>query len=87
MDAIKRLGCRYVSIIFYGKTLDQAVDLTNYLAMGIAAVLLINDIVKKRSYIPFAIVLAVVGFTELVWELRNTPIWQAIGEVISKLYQ
>jgi len=73
-------------IIFYHQTLDQAVDLTNYLAMGIAAALMINDIVKKRSYIPFAIVFAVVGFTELIWELRNTPIWQAIGEAISKLY-
>ena len=73
-------------IIFYGQTLDQAVDITRYVAMGIAFALMINDIVKKRSYFPFAIVLAIIGISQLIWELRLAPIWQTIGEAISKLY-
>jgi hypothetical protein len=73
-------------IIYYGQSLDQAVDISNYVAMAIAAALMINDMLKKRSYIPFAVVLAVVAITHLLWESRLTQFWQPIGEVIAKIF-
>jgi len=73
-------------IIFYGQTLDQAVDITRYIAIGIAAVLMINDIIRKKSFTPFAVVLTVIVVMQIIWESRLTPVWQSIGEAFSKLY-
>jgi hypothetical protein len=70
-------------IIYYNQTLDQSVDISNYLSMGIAGSLMINDILKKRSFTAFAAVLAVVLFTHLTWESRHTQIWHSIGEFIA----
>ena len=73
-------------IIYYGQSLDKAVNVTNYIAIGIAAVLLLNDILKRRSYIPFTVVLIVVAFTHLMWELRLTQLWQPIGRAIASIF-
>ena len=73
-------------IIYYGQSLDKAVNVTNYIAIGIAAALLLNDILKRRYYIPFTVVLIVVGFTHLMWELRLTQLWQPIGRAIASIF-
>ena len=71
-------------IIYFGKTLDQAVDFTNFLSIGIATALMLNDMLRKRSYKAFTIVLLVMVCLHIVWELRNTGAWQPVGEFIVK---
>jgi len=73
-------------IVYYGQSLDRAVVISDYITMGIAAALMLNDILKRRSYIPFAIVLAVVGVMHVLWESRLTQLWQLIGEAIAKIF-
>ncbi len=73
-------------IIYYGQSLDKAVNVTNYIAISIAASLLLNDILKRRYYIPFTMVLIIVGFTHLMWELRLTQLWQPIGRAIASIF-
>lgn len=69
-------------IVYFGKTLDQSVDFTDFLSIGIAAALMLNDMLRKRSYRAFAIVLLVVTCVHIIWESRNTGAWQAVGEFI-----
>lgn len=71
-------------IIYFGKTLDQAVDFTNFLSIGIATALMLNDMLRKKSYKAFTIVLLVMVCLHIIWELRNTDAWQPVGEFIVK---
>lgn len=71
-------------IVYFGKTLDQSVDFTDLLSIGIVAILMLNDLLRKRSYKAFAIVLAVLICIHITWESRYTEIWQSIGEFIAK---
>ncbi|MGZ8524966.1 MAG: hypothetical protein ACXWV1_11085 [Chitinophagaceae bacterium] len=73
-------------IIYFNTTLQDAVNYSNYLVMVIAAGLLINDIIKKRSYSPFAVVLFVFILLHLAWNLRHSGLWQSIGEGFAKIF-
>ncbi|MBL7744448.1 MAG: hypothetical protein JNN00_13320, partial [Chitinophagaceae bacterium] len=61
-----------------------SVDFTDFLSIGMVALLLLNDLLRKRSYKAFAIVLLVLICIHITWESRNTGAWQAIGEFIAK---
>ena len=73
-------------IIYYNLSLQDAVNYTNYLSMIIAAVLMVNDIIKKRSYTPFAIVLLIILITHLIWNFRYSGLWQSVGEGFAKIF-
>ena len=73
-------------IVYYHTSLNDAVNYSNYLVMAIAAGLLINDIIKKRSYSPFAVVLFVFVLLHLAWNFRNSGLWQIIGEGFAKIF-
>ena len=73
-------------IIYFHKSLDYAVNVSNYLVMVIAIGLLINDIVKKRSWVPFTVVLFVFLLLHLAWNLRDSALWQIIGEGFAKIF-
>ena len=73
-------------IIYYNQSLHDSVNITNYLVIGIVAGLLINDIIKKRSPIPFSIVLVIILLTHLAWNFRYSGLWQSIGEGFAKIF-
>jgi hypothetical protein len=54
--------------------------------MAIASGLMINDIIKKRSWSPFAVVLLVFVLMHLAWNFRNSALWQSIGEGFAKAF-
>ena len=73
-------------IIYYNFSLHDSVNYCNYLVMAIAGGLLINDIVKKRSYSPFAVVLLVFVLMHLAWNFRDSVVWQNIGEAFARFF-
>ena len=73
-------------IIFYNYSLHDSVNLCNYLVMAIAAGLLINDMVKKRPYSPFAVILFMFVLLHVAWNFRNSVAWQTIGEAFAKIF-
>jgi len=73
-------------IVYYNVSLHDSVNYCNYLVMAIAAGLMINDIIKKRSWSPFAVVLLVFVLMHLAWNFRNSAIWQSIGEGFAKVF-
>jgi hypothetical protein len=73
-------------IIYYNVSLHDSVNYCNYLVFGIAGGLMINDIIKKRRWSPFAVVLLVFVLMHLAWNFRNSGVWQSIGEGFSKIF-
>ena len=73
-------------IVYYNFSLQDAVNIPNYVVMAIATVLLINDIVKKRIYSPFAVVLIVFVLMHLAWNFRDSVVWQNFGEAFALIF-
>jgi hypothetical protein len=73
-------------IIYYNFSLQDAVNYSSYLVMAIAGGLLINDIVKKRTSSPFAVVLSVFILMHLAWNFRDSVLWQSIGEGFARAF-
>ena len=73
-------------IIYYQNSLQDAVNYSNYLVFAIAGGLMINDIIKKRSYTAFAIVLLIFIIIHLTWNYRYSGVWQNIGETFAKVF-
>src|SRR5688572_6144471 len=67
-------------IVYYNMTLHDSVNYCNYFVMAIAGGLIINDIIKKRPWSPFAVVLVVFVLMHLAWNYRNSALWQSLGE-------
>ena len=62
----------------------QSVDIVMYVMAGIAALLMLNDYWRERSYKANAIVFLGIAACYLIWEMRMTGIWQSIGSFIAK---
>lgn len=73
-------------IVYYNMSLNDAVNITNYLVMGIAAGLLINDLIKRRTYVPYTVILIIILLTHFAWHFRYSDTWQRIGETFAKIF-
>ena len=73
-------------IVYYNMSLHDSVNYCNYFVMAITAGLLINDVVKKRAYSPFAVILCVFILMHLAWNFRDSVVWQVIGEGFAKVF-
>ena len=73
-------------IIYYQNSLQDAVNYSNYLVFAIAGGLMINDIIRKRSYTTFAIVLLIFIIIHLTWNYRYSGLWQNLGETFAKVF-
>ncbi len=73
-------------IVYYNISLQDAVNYSNYFVFAIAVGLVINDIIKKRSYTPFAVVLFIFVLVHLAWNFRYSGLWQSIGEGFAKIF-
>src|SRR6185295_13513177 len=71
-------------IIYFNVPGEKAVDYVIYLEVVIAVVMMINDIIHKRSFKATSIVLIAVGCMCLLWKFRMGSLWQSIGEFVSQ---
>jgi len=67
-------------ITYFGMPFDQAVDIVLYVADIIAALLLISDLIKRKAYQPYTIVLLIIVATHICWQFRSSGWWQAFGK-------
>lgn len=73
-------------IIYYGMSLEDAVNFTDYLVLGIAAALFLYDLVKRNPASPYAVVLAVLAIVHAAWMFKYSPVSQAIWGQFAKLF-
>lgn len=77
-------GLARALIIYYNYSSDASIIFCDLLSIGIAALLLLSDIIKRRPYIPYTIVLIGITLSYLIWEARYSAFWQNTGEFIAK---
>lgn len=70
--------------VYFQIPFPQSVDIVMYVMAGIAALLMLNDYWRERSYKANAIVFLGIAACYLIWEIRMTGIWQNIGGFIAK---
>jgi len=69
----------------FGYTFDKSVNTSKLVMIAIPAVIAVVDSVRKKSISPFTFVAAVMLVNALLWFLRNTDFWQAVGGAIAKI--
>ncbi len=58
-----------------------------YLKTAVAAALFFNDLIKKKNWIPYLIVLSAFVLADIVYYARHSAAWQAFGKfVVNNLY-
>ena len=73
-------------IVYYNMSLNDAVNFTNYLIIAIAAGLLINDLIKQRTYVPYTVILITILLTHFAWYFRYSTVVQNAGELFAKIF-
>jgi len=73
-------------IIYFNVPGEKAIDAVLYLEVVIAAALMINDVIRRRSFKATLIVLIAVGCMCLLWKFRMGSLWQTIGGFIAKIF-
>jgi hypothetical protein len=63
----------------------MAVPAVNFLTIILSAVFLVIDILKKKDYRPYLVVLITLGFLQLLWYFRYSAIWQAPAKAFADL--
>jgi hypothetical protein len=69
----------------FGYTFDNSVNTSKLVMFAIPAVIAVVDSVRKKRISPFTLVAAVMLANAVLWFLRNTVFWQAIGGAIAKI--
>jgi hypothetical protein len=71
-------------IIYFNVPGEKAIDYVIYLEVVIAAAIMINDAIRKRSFKAAFFVLIAVGSMCLLWKFRMGSLWQNIGEFVAQ---
>ena len=69
---------------FYDTDFNLALIISSVLTIGIAASLLIVDIVKKKEVTPYTLILVVYIGVFLAYELRYSTAYQTVGNFIAR---
>ena len=67
-------------IVYFGIPFEESVTITMYVSEGIAALLLISDLIKGKTYKPYSIILAILLILHLIWHFKYAGWWQAFGK-------
>jgi hypothetical protein len=71
-------------IIYFGYPFDTAVNIVNYLAMAIIAVLMIIDLARKKSFSTYLTILITLICCHLIFIFRAGSFWQTVGGWIAR---
>lgn len=67
-------------IIYFGVPFQEAVFYADYLVMAIAATLLITDLVNKRPWVPYTVVLSLLVFCHVLFAERMSAPLQTVAQ-------
>lgn len=70
----------------FGLSLGTAMTLTDVLDLLIVAVLLAIDVYRKKNYKPFLTVFLVLFAGKVLWQLRDSSLWQNFAENYAELF-
>jgi hypothetical protein len=70
----------------FGLTLGDAMTITDVLDLVIVAVLLGVDVYRKKNYKPFLTVFLVLLIGSVLWQIRDTALWQTIAKNYAEMF-
>lgn len=73
-------------IVYYNYSLNDAVNISDYLIIGIAAGMVIYDLVRKKSPKANMVVLFIILLMHTAWALRYTEQSQAVWGQFAKMF-
>jgi hypothetical protein len=66
-------------ITYFGVPFEQSVDIVLYVSGILAALLLVSDLIKRKAFQPYTIILLIIIATIICWQFRMSGWWQAFG--------
>ncbi len=70
----------------FGLTLGVAMTITDVLNLLIVGVLLAVDVYRKKNYKPFLTVFLVLLIGSVLWQLRDTSLWQTFAKNYAEMF-
>lgn len=67
-------------------SLTDAVSVVRTITPLITGVITVVDSVRTKRISPFALVFGFMVLHTILWDARETPVWQAVGSVIAQLF-
>jgi len=65
---------------------EGSVDLSRTIIVFIALAVTVGDSLRLKRISSFALVLGLVLLNKIIWDIKDTAFWQAIGSAIGKLF-
>jgi len=72
--------------VSFGLSLGTAMSITDVLDLLIVGVLLVSDVYRKKDYKPFLTVFTVLLIGAILWQLRDSSLWQSFAKKYSGLF-
>lgn len=72
--------------VSFGFSLGTAMTITDILDLLIVGLLLIIDLNRKKNYKPFLTVFSVLLIGTILWQLRDSTLWQSFAKTYSGLF-
>ena len=71
---------------FLDTSRDGSIDMSKNIIVVIAGVIAIIDSWRTKRISPFALVFGFMVLNRIIWNIRDTPFWHAIANVIAKMF-
>jgi hypothetical protein len=65
---------------------EGSIDLSRTIIVFIALAVTVGDSLRLKRISPFALILGFVLLNKIIWNIKDTAFWQAIGGAIGKLF-
>ncbi len=72
--------------VYLDASRDGSIDISRNIIVIVAGVIAVVDSWRTKRISPFAVVLGFVLLNKIIWNIRDTAFWQAIGSAIGKLF-
>lgn len=65
---------------------EDSIDLSRTIIVFIVLVVTVGDSLRLKRLSPFVLALGLVVLNKIIWDIKDTPFWQAIGTTLGKLF-
>jgi len=73
-------------IIYFDMPFPAAVTMSDYTVIGLAAIMLLYDLIRKGPWIPYAIIIVLLYMCHFVFANQMSPWWQSFATWFSKSF-
>jgi hypothetical protein len=65
---------------------NGSIDMSKNIIVIVAGVITVIDSWRTKRISPFALVFGLMVLNRIIWDIKDTPFWHSIGNVIAKLF-